>query len=465
LPDVVAIDDLDGLPTADFSDFALDRYWVPTPVLPMPIARGCYWDKCTFCYYGFVPDGRRATAPYREHSLDRIVGDMVAQRDRHGCRHFDFSVDLVAPRLLDRLAGEIAGRGLDLRWGLETRAERYFTAERCAKLKAGGMTYAEFGLESMDQEVLDGIHKGTKVEQYAEVLANFHGAGIATGAMGFFDFPIEDAAAARRSLALLRRHSEHISEIAWGSFVLDIGSQVHRDPARFGIREVAAQDEDDLALSVNFVPESVRKTDAERAAIEEELRHLIEDVGYASELTRPFVGGGTGEAHTFLLYSRLGPDAAKAFGRHARRRKQPGMIDREQIARRVIGSVALRYPVEELCARYDELIAALSDRKGEPVVQLGRRPSRGQRLATWDAAHAVQPGSGDQIVMALPGRVAIVGADVAALLELCTGDRPVAEILASFPEVADQVHAVLSQARSLGWLEVVGPAPAEKLAS
>lgn len=451
LPDVQAIADLDALPCADFGDFALDRYWVPTPVLPMPIARGCYWDKCTFCYYGFVPDGRRATAPYRERSVEKIVDDLRTLGQRHGCQHFDFTVDLVSPRLLDRLAAAIHESGLPARWGLEIRAERSFNAERCRRLRAGGLTYAEFGLESMDQSVLDGICKGTQVQQYADVLRDFHQAGVATGAMGFFDFPGEDHAAAQKSVAFLREHGDHISEIAWGNFALDIGSQVHRAPARFGIEALADHPEEDLALSANFVPSVRLKSDEERAAAERGLRELLDEGGYPTGFSRPFVGGGTGEAHTFLLYSRLGPDAAKAFGRYARARAARGLRDDDQL-RQAVDPLATRYPADELGARFDQISGLLAPRKGEPLLRLEKRSTRREIVARWDREKSLEPGQDEQLLLAVPGWVATIPEDVSRLLALFRGGQAVGEVLGRFPAQQDEIRGLLAQALAMGWL-------------
>ncbi|XXX72015.1 radical SAM protein [Sorangium sp. So ce134] len=453
VPEVNVIEDIDEIPCPDFSSLPLDRYWSPTPVLPLPIARGCYWDKCTFCFYGFVPDGRRATAPYRERSVHKIVEDIAGLNRKHGCTHFDFTVDLVAPVLLDKLAAALPEAGLDVKWMLEARAEKNFTRERCRKLKAGGMTYAAFGLESMDQEVLDAISKGTKVAQYAATLSNFYNEGIATHAMGFFDFPGEDYPAALASIEFLKENDKHLSEVGWGSFILDIGSQVHRNAEKFGVEPIMHAEED-LATSVCHAPKAPSKSEEEQ----ERLEALFEEYRLThdkySHLGRPFLGGGSLEPHCLIYYGKLGPTAAADFTRVVKRRLAPEVNGADRL-RMAVRDARPHYAVKDVYRLFDELRKLLSDDKAGPVLTIGRRGSKSERVRRFDRYDKFLVGGEERRVLASPDQIVEVSESQWEVLSAFADVRSVQEVLDLYEEHAPRIQALLRKAVSYGWLEPV----------
>jgi hypothetical protein len=462
-PGIVAIDDLDALPRATFADLPLDRYWSPTPVLPLPIARGCYWDKCAFCYYGFVPDGRRATAPYRERSVDKIVEDIAFFRAEHGCTHFDFTVDLVAPTLLDRIAEALPAAGLDVKWMLETRAERSFTRERCRKLKAGGMTYAAFGLESMDQVVLDSIQKGTRASQYPAALSNFYQEGIATHAMGFFDFPTEDHQAARASLSFLRENDPNLSEVGWGRFLLDLGSQIERTPDAYGVVPLVDPQED-LAVTVRHAQACPKKTPEQS----ESLDRLFAEYRLASDkfsyLGRPFFTGGSLEPHCLLYFGALGPSAAVEFTRAARARVD-AEIGPETRLRAVAHAQSLRHSVKDAYRLFGELGRLVGDDKAGPVASAVEREPRSRRLERFrDCGKDLELGEERQVI-ASPEQISEIGEAQAEILAAFHEPATVGSLLELYPEQEARILAFLSKAVAYGWLELVcdiSPAPSSR---
>lgn len=454
VPDVNVIEDLNALPCGSFADLPLDRYWSPTPVLPLPIARGCYWDKCTFCFYGFVPDGRRATAPYRERSVEKVVEDIGQLHRLHGCSHFDFTVDLVAPLLLDRIAEALPAAGLDVHWMLEARAERNFTQERCRKLKRGGMSYAAFGLESMDQDVLNSINKGTKVAQYAAALANFYQAGIATHAMGFFDFPGEDYQAAQASLDFLRANDAHLSEVGWGQFSLDLGSQVERAAEAFGIEPIFDA-RDDLTTTVRYAPKTPAKTTEQIEAIDKLFAEYRLQFDKFSYLGRPFFTGGSLEPHALIYSAALGPGASGDFNRFAKAHLNPNAIEPSTRLRTASRELLLRYSVKDAYRLFLELCELLSDDKAGPILTLGNRAGKSQRIRRLDNFDKrLQPG-GLRRVLASPEQIAEVSDSQWDLLSSFSRTQQVAEVLELYEEQAPRVRAFLSKAMSYGWLEAI----------
>jgi hypothetical protein len=340
---------------------------------------------------------------------------------------------------------------------LEARAEKTFTRERCKRLKAGGLTYASFGLESLDDKVLGDIDKGTKVSQYAGALTNFYQEGIATGAMGFFDFPTEDYAAAERSLENLKQFRDYISDIGWGSFALDKGSQVYRNLEQFGIERVVEHEEHDLALSSSYIMRTNRKTEEQA---QENLRHLDEfllESGFSAMLDRPFIASASNEASSLLLYSRFGPGAVKDFCRKAQQRRAQRALEPVDHVRRSLGALSLRYPVREVCDLFRKLHEGLAQGTGSVLFQLGRRLPPEQWLLSFD--NRVAPGE-SRAVMATPEKVVMVTDDILEILGQFAEPKSVQQILDSYPDEHDDVKQLIEKAVHFGWLVRVPSASA-----
>lgn len=45
-------EDMHTLPPPDFDGLPLEKYFVPTKILPYLATRGCYWGRCEFCDHG-----------------------------------------------------------------------------------------------------------------------------------------------------------------------------------------------------------------------------------------------------------------------------------------------------------------------------------------------------------------------------------------------------------------------------
>ena len=104
----------------------------------------------------------------------------------------------------------------------------------------------KLGLESGDQSVLDGLHKGINLEDASRVLKNLDKAGIATYVYLLFGTPEEDGIKARRTLEFVVNHHDQIHFLNLALFNLP------RDDREVSPFETKDFYEGDLSLYVNF---------------------------------------------------------------------------------------------------------------------------------------------------------------------------------------------------------------------
>ncbi|MEK6202346.1 MAG: hypothetical protein N2A40_08010, partial [Desulfobulbaceae bacterium] len=129
----------------DYSDLDLTLYLAPSPMLLYSPTRGCYWNKCSFCGYGFNQSGAHA---YREIPVQQAVADLQALQEQFGAANFYLSCDVLSPDYAFRLAQEIVDSGLEIFWSTDLRVEAAYTPERCRLLFRGGLRAVAFGVES-----------------------------------------------------------------------------------------------------------------------------------------------------------------------------------------------------------------------------------------------------------------------------------------------------------------------------
>ena len=98
--------DLNALPLPDFSDFPLDKYHSPIPVLPYLASRGCPWRRCAFCTH------QKTYLDYREEDAADTRSRLSALQEKYGVSHFCLVDEMVHPRRMDRIAANLIRRVL-----------------------------------------------------------------------------------------------------------------------------------------------------------------------------------------------------------------------------------------------------------------------------------------------------------------------------------------------------------------
>jgi len=175
-PDRELIADLDALPFPARHLFDLKRYGLCTPegqpMVTILSSRGCPYN-CSYCFKGIV--GRT----YRQRSPENIIAELRQCIDEYGIRDFYFIDDLftVDSRRLQAVTEGLIAQKLDIRWQCLGRVDRV-NAEILRQMYAAGCRRIHYGIESGNQEVLQRISKGIKLEQVRAAVRWAKEAGI-----------------------------------------------------------------------------------------------------------------------------------------------------------------------------------------------------------------------------------------------------------------------------------------------
>lgn len=220
---------LHGLPPPDFSALPLDRYFNPSPVLPVLFSRGCRWRKCRFCSHN------ASFAGYRRKRASAFVDELEGYQRRHGARHFYLADQYVEAEDLDRLAEEILQRGLEVFFHVMGRPLGGFTPERLNRLFLAGCRWICWGVESGSQRLLDLINKGTRVRDMEALLKNADEAGISNLVMMIFGLPTSTDLDFRQTVRFLEDVYPSLQAMTSSSFVLWENTHFARNASFYGM--------------------------------------------------------------------------------------------------------------------------------------------------------------------------------------------------------------------------------------
>jgi len=192
-PDRPLIEELDLLPWVSEvykKHLLIEDYFnpnAPHPMVTLISSRGCPF-QCSFCLYPQTLTGRR----YRFRAISDVVEEMLyIEREYPQAKSIFFEDDTLTAnkKRCIQLADAIIKQGVRIPWVANSRAELDY--ETMKKLKAAGCRELCVGFESGEQEVLDSMRKGTKLNRAAQFMSDARRAGILIHGCFMIGFPGE----------------------------------------------------------------------------------------------------------------------------------------------------------------------------------------------------------------------------------------------------------------------------------
>jgi radical SAM superfamily enzyme YgiQ (UPF0313 family) len=262
-------EDLAALPPPDFDGLPLEKYFVPTRVLPYLATRGCYWGRCEFCDHG-----EGYTAGYRTKKIEAIITEIAHLKNKYGARHFHFTDESYPPALFRKLARGLIESRMGIYWTTHMRFEKSLLDQQVWQdARDSGCRYLHFGYESGVERVLKLMDKATTTEVITKHLQLSSEAGIWNHCMGFFGFPGETKEEAWQSVQFLEANKGHVHSLGFGTFDLSRHNPVAKHPDKWGVTPYK-NPEWDLALDYYYtVKDGMSIEEAERVFQEFELNH------------------------------------------------------------------------------------------------------------------------------------------------------------------------------------------------
>jgi len=171
------VPDLNDLPFPDWRQFRLRQYHYSIITtrgitLPMLSSRGCPYT-CGYCPY-------LVNSRYRVRSPENVVDEIEHLVQRYQVRGISFRDPMFTfhrQRTME-IAERILSKGLDIRFGIETRTDK-LDEEQLRHLHRAGLRSLEIGIESANEEILlENLRKAPGKEQQERIIDLCHRLGI-----------------------------------------------------------------------------------------------------------------------------------------------------------------------------------------------------------------------------------------------------------------------------------------------
>ena len=261
-------EDLATLPPPDFDGLPLDKYFVPTQILPYLATRGCYWGRCEFCDHG-----EGYTAGYRSKKIQDALADIQFLRDKYRAQHFHFTDESYPPALFRKLTRGLIESRMGITWTTHMRFEKSLLDEQVWQdAKESGCKYLHFGYESGVERVLQLMDKATTADVMTTHLKLTAEAGIWNHCMGFFGFPGETKEEAWESVQFLEQNKNHVHSLGFGTFDLGRHNPVAKHPEKWGVTAYK-NPEWDLALDYYYTVKNGMSIEEAERVFEQFERH------------------------------------------------------------------------------------------------------------------------------------------------------------------------------------------------
>ncbi|MBQ9246278.1 B12-binding domain-containing radical SAM protein [bacterium] len=236
--------DMNEISMPDFSDYNFDKYICPMYILPIQIARGCKWGKCTFCDISMEKT-------LSTKSIDRLIDELKFYKNNFGIEFFNVIDESVYPDYLDKLSDRLIKEKLNLNFKIECRFEDGFNYNLFKKMKKAGFIYICWGFESANERICKLINKGVNIKNRLKILKDADKAGIYNHLFCIVNFPSETYSEALETVDFLAKHSDIVLSSVIHPFRLLPASLIAGNPEAFGIK-ILPKDSCDFSSELKY---------------------------------------------------------------------------------------------------------------------------------------------------------------------------------------------------------------------
>ena len=213
-PDRAMIEDMDALPFVSEvykRDLHIEDYFIgylKHPYISFYTGRGCR-SQCTFCLWPQTVGGHR----YRTRSAASVVDEVrYIQKNFPQVKEIFFDDDTFTD---DRPRAEEIARGLGklgVTWSCNAKANVPY--ETLKVLKENGLRLLLVGYESGDQQILNNIKKGIKIEAARKFTADCHKLGIVIHGTFILGLPGETKETIQKTIDFAKEINPHTIQVS-----------------------------------------------------------------------------------------------------------------------------------------------------------------------------------------------------------------------------------------------------------
>lgn len=226
------VEDVNCLPAPCYDGLDLDMYLAPRLILPYQTSRGCHYGYCAFCNHD-----EKYRHNYRTKDMKKVVQELLFMSKRYNTNYFQFVDEAIRPDCFELMINEMDkyDEFKEMKWIFYSRVSRLYTAEMLEKARKNGCEMVMFGVETMNQRLLNFIRKGITADTSKYCLELFHNSGIKTYAWLMCNLPSETIEEAEQDLRDIQAMQDSIDAFYVGPFSLSKNTDMYEKPEKYNI--------------------------------------------------------------------------------------------------------------------------------------------------------------------------------------------------------------------------------------
>jgi hypothetical protein len=238
-PEVIL--DFDGLPMHLYYKFPDDWGSRPTEdegvdeILILPVKLNyCCPMNCAFC----ISSGD-AFSKVTWMEADTMAKAIKGLQDKYDTPYFMFADDLfnISRKFAEGMADAFIANDLDIMWS-DCAYLKHMDAPLLQKIRRSGAIRLVWGVESASPKMQALINKRIDLEEGKRILKWSHEAGIYNSLEIIAGLPGETDECTEYTVEFLRQVRPYVDQMYLNPFSLITGSMMHKNPAKFGIKNV-----------------------------------------------------------------------------------------------------------------------------------------------------------------------------------------------------------------------------------
>lgn len=198
----------------NYSDFKLKEYFISKTILPIHIAKGCSWSKCTFC------QAASSGPKFIAKKINKIIKEIKFLKKEYNTKSFYFIAPEVPVFLLKKISEALIKSKLKIYYSIYARPVSSINDDLLKKLYKSGCRLINYGVESFTQRILNLMGKGTRTGEILDLLKRTKKAGIKTYCWYIVGFPSQKEKELENEMAIIKKNSQYIDLLGCHTFFL-----------------------------------------------------------------------------------------------------------------------------------------------------------------------------------------------------------------------------------------------------
>lgn len=250
---IIPYTNIDNSAEIYLDDYNFTDYFIPEIVLPIQIAKGCYWGKCAFC------DFFHGKPTYLPKKIDTVIKEIEKAKEKYGIDKFEITDEAIPPEYYFEFADKLIEKQLNIKFFSMARLEDLYTKDNLQKLYKAGLRLLNWGYEAASERILKQMNKGINPKNRLTILKNSSDSLIWNRVSFIFGFPGETLEEGMMTVNTIKDNLSIIHSYNAMQFALRRHAQISKEIDKYDI--ASCSDNEEFSDNINITDKELKEED------------------------------------------------------------------------------------------------------------------------------------------------------------------------------------------------------------